>query len=71
VQRELREAAMKTQSGMVNLDTNGPLVMDFDLAKLVHWDLVTMGGFYTYPHHDANGYCTWVSVRCGAKIWGI
>jgi len=29
-----------------------------------------LGGFYTYPHHDANGYCTWVSIRCGAKIWG-
>ena len=71
VRRELHEAAMKMQSGMVGLNATGPLVMDYDLAKLSHWDLVTMGGFYTYPHHDANGYCTWVSVRCGAKVWGI
>ena len=71
VWREFYEAAMKMQSGMVDLNLTGPLVIFFDLVKVSHWDLITMGGFYIYPHHDVNGYCTWVSVQCGAKVWGI
>jgi hypothetical protein len=68
---EIYDDEMKKPSGQVELDLNGPLVTSIDCIKLSHWDLLTMGGFYTFPHHDANGYCTWVSAHDGAKIWGI
>jgi len=38
-----------------------------DSEKLCGWDLLTHGGFLTYPHHDAAGhqkpYCKNVNVR--------
>ncbi|KAG6369558.1 hypothetical protein JVT61DRAFT_14261 [Boletus reticuloceps] len=33
------------------------------------WDLMTHGGFVTYPHHDASGLCTYMNVRSGTRIW--
>ncbi|KIJ57509.1 hypothetical protein HYDPIDRAFT_35036 [Hydnomerulius pinastri MD-312] len=42
----------------------------FDTWRCTGWDLLTHGGFLTYPHHDASGMCTYVSVRSGTKIWG-
>ncbi|KAI0062399.1 hypothetical protein BV25DRAFT_1838261 [Artomyces pyxidatus] len=52
-------------------DDVGPRVATVDSFHFRHWDLVTMSGFYTWPHHDANGLCTWGSVRDGAKMWGM
>jgi hypothetical protein len=40
-----------------------------DSEKVRGWDLLTHGGFVTYPHHDASGLCTYVNVRSGTKIW--
>lgn len=40
-----------------------------DSERLRGWDLMTHGGFLTYPHHDAGGLCTYVTVRSGSKIW--
>ncbi|KAI0058927.1 hypothetical protein BV25DRAFT_1918846 [Artomyces pyxidatus] len=52
-------------------DEVGPRIATIDSFNFRHWDLVTMAGFFTWPHHDANGLCTWASVRDGAKIWGM
>lgn len=41
-----------------------------DSEKIRGWDLMTHGGFLTYPHHDARGMATYVTVRSGKKIWG-
>lgn len=41
-----------------------------DAERLRGWDLITHGGFLTYPHHDAAGLCTYVTCRSGTKIWG-
>lgn len=40
-----------------------------DTERVRGWDLMTHGGFLTYPHHDASGHCTYVTVRSGTKIW--
>ena len=40
-----------------------------DSERVRGWDLMTHGGFITYPHHDACGLCTYVTPRSGSKIW--
>ncbi|KAI0056193.1 hypothetical protein BV25DRAFT_1842471 [Artomyces pyxidatus] len=49
----------------------GPRFASIDAHRFRHWDLMTTSGFYTFPHHDANGLCTWASVRDGCKIWAV
>lgn len=49
----------------------GPQDMTHDVWRMLNWILLTMGGFVTYPHHDAEGLATYVGVRDGAKIWTI
>lgn len=39
--------------------------------SLNEWKLLTSAGFFTFPHHDAGGLATYVSVKSGMKIWGI
>lgn len=38
---------------------------------LNEWKLLTSAGFFTFPHHDAGGLATYVSIKTGMKIWGI
>lgn len=40
-----------------------------DAFKSYRWDLLTHGGFHTWPHHDGSGMGTWVYIRHGCKIW--
>ena len=47
----------------------GPQLMLHDSWRMAGWDLLTHGGFLTYPHHDASGLCTYVTIRSGSKIW--
>lgn len=49
---------------------NGPQFMHFDTWRSCAWDVLTLAGFLTYPHHDAAGFATYSYIRCGAKIWG-
>ena len=42
-----------------------------DLHKYRLWSLITGGGYYTYPHVDGSGLCTWISVTHGSKYWAI
>jgi hypothetical protein len=36
-----------------------------------NWDLLHGGGAITLEHHDAEGYCTYLEVKTGCKLWGI
>jgi hypothetical protein len=47
----------------------GVQMISGDAEKVRGWDLMTHGGFVTYPHHDASGLCTYITVRSGTKIW--
>ena len=49
----------------------GPQTILYDTWRSQGWDLLSHGGFVTYPHHDASGLCTYVFVRSGAKLWGF
>lgn len=53
------------ESGLV-----GPQLMHFDNWRGSGWDVITHGGFLTYPHHDAAGLLTFSYMRAGAKLWG-
>ena len=50
-------------------DVNPSAVFPVDVSRTHAWALATTGGFWTDPHHDANGAATWVAVSTGAKIW--
>jgi hypothetical protein len=50
---------------------HGPSVFSWDAWKSCLWDLFTHAGFFTYIHHDAAGFCTYVFIREGCKIWGL
>lgn len=70
---DARQAVLDSMFKEPPLKPEGPpKTVPLDLLLARHWNLVTMAGFYTWPHHDANGLCTWGSVQGdGAKLWGI
>lgn len=49
----------------------GAKVITGDTELVRGWDLLTHGGFLTYPHHDPCGLATYVTLRSGTKIWGF
>lgn len=51
----------KTYYGVQFISCNTERVQD--------WDLLTHGGFLTYPHHNASENCTYVTTWSGSKIW--
>lgn len=36
-----------------------------------NWDLLHSGGVLTFEHHDAEGYCTFITIKTGCKMWGL
>ena len=50
-------------------DLNGVQFISGDTERVCGWDIMTHGGFLMYPHHDACGLCTYVTVQSGMKIW--
>lgn len=52
-------------------DLVGPQLVRYDNWRSQAWDLMSHAGFLTYPHHDANGLCTYIFAQCGMKIWAI
>lgn len=48
----------------------GPSETNYDLLTYRRWVLLSGGGFVTWPHYDAAGFCTWTLLTCGAKLWG-
>lgn len=50
-------------------DLIGPQLVRYDNWRSQAWDLMAHAGFLTYPHHDANGLCTYIYAQCGMKIW--
>jgi hypothetical protein len=49
----------------------GPTLCHYDMWRKQNWEILTHGGFVTFPHHDAAGLCTYVYVESGAKLWAI
>ena len=37
----------------------------------MHWGLMAFAGAVHYTHIDADGFGTWVEVKCGYKLWII
>ncbi|KAI6001233.1 hypothetical protein EDD15DRAFT_2230494 [Pisolithus albus] len=61
---EKGEATKGNRSGLNDLQ-----LMNFDAWRSRAWDVMTHGGFLTYPHRDATGFLTYSYVQTGAKIW--
>lgn len=47
----------------------GPEYIESDVDKMRRWILLSAALFYTWPHHDAAGLITWISLLTGMKIW--
>jgi hypothetical protein len=45
--------------------------MPKDVHKSRSWALVHHAMFHTYPHHDAEGYGTFIQALSGTKYWVI
>lgn len=46
-----------------------PNFVQTDVVKQRQWALASGKGFYTYPHVDGSGLCTWVYLTEGTKLW--
>lgn len=46
-----------------------PEFIQTDAIKQRQWALASGDGFYTYPHVDGSGLCTWVYLTEGSKLW--
>lgn len=40
-----------------------------DFEALRRWGLFHSAGYHTLAHKDADGYCTFVQVETGLKMW--
>jgi hypothetical protein len=45
--------------------------IQLDTNKSASWTLLHQGLFFTYAHHDADGYMTWTQILSGYKFWTI
>ena len=45
--------------------------MQTDTQKSASWTLLHHGQFFTYAHHDADGFMTWVQPLSGYKFWTL
>jgi hypothetical protein len=57
--------------GALDKSHQGPQVILYDMWRGQGWDIITHGGFLTYPHHNVSGAVTFITPRSGAKMWGI
>ena len=51
------------------VDNAGPGVKENDIGRSRYWALASGNTFYTYPHYDASGMCTWGMLTVGTKVW--
>ena len=35
------------------------------------WSLAANTGAFSEPHMDAGGFCTYVNIICGSKVWYV
>jgi len=61
----------KKPTGALDKSHQGPQVILYDMWRGQGWDIITHGGFLTYPHHDVSGAVTFITPRSGEKMWGI
>ena len=50
---------------------NDRVLVPLDVIKTRCWGLVHHAMFHTYPHHDAEGYATFIQIISGTKFWVI
>ncbi|EJD46654.1 hypothetical protein AURDEDRAFT_164477 [Auricularia subglabra TFB-10046 SS5] len=43
--------------------------VEIDMLTPLEWYLMAHSGYYTRDHHDSCGYCTYIWVQCGVKLW--
>jgi hypothetical protein len=55
----------------LHLKNSDHIQIPLDVLKARSWGLIHHAMFHTYPHHDAEGYATWVEVDSGVKFWVI
>lgn len=36
-----------------------------------NWSLAANTGAFSEPHVDAGGFCTYVNIICGTKVWYV
>ncbi|KAL0945961.1 hypothetical protein HGRIS_012239 [Hohenbuehelia grisea] len=48
-----------------------PQSFNRDFYALNEWKLLTSAGYLTFPHHNAGGLCTYITMKTGLKIWGF
>jgi hypothetical protein len=58
-------------TGALDKSQQGPQVILYDMWRGQGWDIISHGGFLTYPHHDVSGEVTFLTPCSGAKMWGI
>lgn len=56
---------------LTEMQSKIPQVIRLSTWKIMQWNLMTHAGFATFPHKDANGFCTWIYAHVGIKIWAI
>lgn len=77
VKKALTEAGLSTRQDLTPdmiqhmqiMDTAGPQVRENDIQRSRRWCLASGHTFFTYPHYDAAGFCTWSMVTTGTKVW--
>ena len=51
------------------MNSGGPEIMEHDVNRARRWALASQHTFFTYPHYDASGFCTWSMITTGTKVW--
>ena len=51
------------------LNSFGPVLKENDVYRARTWALASGHTFYTYPHYDGAGFCTYSLLTTGTKVW--
>ena len=51
------------------MSPSGPEIMEHDVNHAQRWGLTSQHTFFTYPHYDTSGFCTWSMITTGTKVW--
>lgn len=69
--RNYNEPIERGPSKRLKPDTRAPDMLPYDMLAILQWMLVASACFITFPHQDAGGMATWITLENGIKIWVI
>jgi hypothetical protein len=69
--RNYNVACPKNSRKKLRAEARAPDMVSHDFMALNEWKLVASPCFLTYPHQDAGGFGTWITMDDGLKIWVI